>query len=114
MAETTTFEAESSEMNRDGTKSKEVDFEKALNTEDAIMVGAKTMAGIGIGFVVVVIGATGLGAILEAKIIPTALAKVAGAIAGGGIGMAMGITDARKEKDRRKRSLAHYRTGTLN
>ena len=33
-----------------------------MSTEDLLLVGAKTMAGIGIGFVVIVLGATGIGA----------------------------------------------------
>ncbi|MGK5083021.1 hypothetical protein WDW37_06920 [Bdellovibrionota bacterium FG-1] len=83
----------------------ELEMEKAANTEDLLMTGAKTMAGIGIGFVIVTLGATGVGALLEATIIPTTLAKVAGAIAGGGIGLSKGISDNRKEKTRRRRSV---------
>lgn len=80
----------------------DIDLESGMATEDALLLGAKTMAGIGVGFVVVVIGATGLGAVLEATIVPTVLAKVAGAIAGGGIGLSKGIHDQRKFRASKK------------
>lgn len=76
----------------------------SLDTEEVLMMGAKTLAGIGLGFVVVALGATGVGALLEATIIPTALAKTAGALAGGGIGLSKSITDFRKERERKRRS----------
>ena len=101
--ETENFEIKSNKGN--DAASPEIDLEKSLNTEDALLLGAKTMAGIGIGFVVVTLGATGVGALLEATIIPTVLAKVAGAIAGGGVGLSKGISDNRKDKSRRKRSV---------
>ncbi len=100
------FETEGFEVKSNGAKvGEEVTLEKSLNTEDMLLLGAKAMAGIGVGFVVVTLGATGVGALLEATIIPTVLAKVAGAIAGGGIGLSKGISDNRKEKTRRKRSV---------
>ncbi len=89
------------EITKQDSLDNDIDLEKGVNTEDAILMGAKTMAGIGVGFVVVVLGATGIGAILETAIIPTALAKVAGAIAGGGVGLSKGIHDHRKYKAKR-------------
>ena len=84
----------------------EVDLEAGMDTEEAILLGAKTMAGIGLGFVVVVLGATGIGAVLEATIVPTVLAKVAGAIAGGGVGLSKGIQDHRKFRAKKKAKAA--------
>lgn len=66
------------------------------STESSIAVGAKTIAGVGIGLLLVVAGTTALAAVSEAVIIPSLLIKLAGGIAGGGVGMAKGLSDERK------------------
>ncbi len=60
-----------------------------------LAVGAKTVAGIGIGLMVVVGGAAVLGVAAETVLIPSLLLKLAGGIAGGGVGMARGLKDTR-------------------
>jgi hypothetical protein len=62
----------------------------------SLIVGAKTLAGIGIGLVAVITGAVVVGAATEAVLIPSLLLKLAGGVAGGGVGMAKGLKDARK------------------
>jgi hypothetical protein len=57
-------------------------------------VGAKTVAGIGLGLVAVVGGAALLGLAAETVLIPSLLMKLAGGIAGGGVGMAKGLKDS--------------------
>lgn len=64
--------------------------------ESSLAIGAKTVAGVGIGLLVVVAGTTVLAAASEAIIIPSLLVKLAGGIAGGGVGMAKGLSDERK------------------
>lgn len=64
--------------------------------ESSLAIGAKTVAGVGIGLLVVVAGTTFLAAASEAIIIPSLLVKLAGGIAGGGVGMAKGLSDERK------------------
>ncbi len=106
MSATGSFQTEGFEIKAGSAKAtEEVNLEKGLETEEMILLSAKTAAGIGIGLVVVTLGATGIGAVIDAVIIPTVLAKMAGAVAGGGLGLSMGITDNRKEKLRRKRSV---------
>jgi len=58
-------------------------------------VGAKTIAGIGIGLLTVVGGAALLGVAAEMVLVPSLLMKLAGGIAGGGLGMAKGLSDNR-------------------
>ncbi|MBF0492775.1 MAG: hypothetical protein HQM15_08345 [Deltaproteobacteria bacterium] len=80
----------------------EIDLEEDFNTEELLLVGAKTIAGIGIGFIAVILGTTGIGAVLESTLLPTALTKAAGGLAGGAIGLALGISDSRKKRHRCK------------
>ncbi len=62
----------------------------------SLAVGAKTVAGIGIGLIVVVAGSAVIGVAAETILIPSLLIKLAGGIAGGGVGMAKGLKDAQK------------------
>lgn len=63
----------------------------------SLVVGAKTIAGIGVGLLAVVFGSVALGAVAETVLIPSLLLKLAGGIAGGGVGMAKGLNDVRKD-----------------
>jgi hypothetical protein len=63
-------------------------------------VGAKTLAGVGIGLLCVVGGAVLVGVATEVMLVPTLLVKLAGGITGGGLGMAKGVKDARKDLSR--------------
>ncbi len=63
----------------------------------ALAVGATTVAGVGLGLVAVTLGAAFIGALAEAVLVPSLLLKVAGGIAGGGLGLARGLR--RSEKD---------------
>jgi len=56
-------------------------------------VGAKAIAGIGIGLLAVVGGSAVLGVVAETVLIPSLLLKLAGGVAGGGLGLAKGIKD---------------------
>ena len=67
-----------------------------MGAANSLSVGAKTVAGIGIGLIAVVGGAALLGVAAEAVLIPSLLVKLAGGIAGGGLGMAKGLKDANK------------------
>ncbi len=82
-------------------KPKEVNLEKDFNTEEVLLISAKTLAGVGVGFITVVLGTTGIGAILESTLIPTVLTKTAGALAGGALGLSKGINDSRKSRRRK-------------
>jgi hypothetical protein len=62
----------------------------------SLSIGAKTVAGIGIGLLAVVGGAALLGVAAETILIPSLLLKLAGGAAGGGVGMAKGLKDANK------------------
>ncbi len=64
----------------------------------SLLVGAKTLAGIGIGLLVVVAGVAVVGVATEAVLVPSLLLKLAGGIAGGGVGMSKGLTDAQKTR----------------
>ncbi len=68
-----------------------------MHSSSPIAVGAKTIAGIGIGLIAVVGGAAVLGLAAEMVLIPSLLMKLAGGIAGGGVGMAKGMNDARPQ-----------------
>ena len=65
-------------------------------TGSSLLVGAKTLAGIGLGLLVVVAGVAVAGVATEAILVPSLLLKLAGGITGGGMGMAKGLTDAQK------------------
>lgn len=69
----------------------------AIPPGSSLVVGAKTVAGIGIGLLAVVAGSVALGIAAETVLIPSLLLKLAGGIAGGGVGMARGLNDVRKE-----------------
>lgn len=62
-----------------------------------VSVGAKTLAGIGIGLLAVLAGSTLIGLAAEAVLVPSLLLKAAGGIAGGGVGMAKGLKDERRK-----------------
>jgi hypothetical protein len=61
----------------------------------SLIIGATTLAGVGVGLLAVSGGALVLGAVTEAVLIPSLLLKLAGGLAGGGLGMALGLKDAR-------------------
>lgn len=69
------------------------------SVESSLAIGAKTVAGVGIGLLVVVAGTTLMAVASEAIIIPSLLIKLAGGIAGGGVGMAKGLSDERKQSE---------------
>ena len=68
------------------------------STTNSLAIGAKTVAGIGIGLVAVIGGAAVISTAVETILIPSLLLKLAGGLAGGGVGMAKGLTDAQKNK----------------
>ena len=80
---------------RDGSlrRSRRID---ASTSGSSLIIGAKTLAGVGIGLVAVVAGALAIGVVAEAILVPSLLLKLAGGIAGGGMGMAKGLKDAQK------------------
>lgn len=61
-------------------------------------VGAKALAGIGLGLAAVLAFPAVIGLATEAVLIPSLLLKFAGGMAGGGIGLAKGLTDERKHR----------------
>ncbi len=63
----------------------------ARGLERSLAVGAQTLAGIGLGLLTVIVGAAIAGLALETLVVPGLLVKLAGGVAGGGIGMARGI-----------------------
>jgi hypothetical protein len=65
----------------------------------SLLIGAKTVAGIGIGLVTVIAGAVIVGAAAETVLIPSLLLKLAGGVAGGGVGMAKGLRDEEKIRE---------------
>ena len=77
-----------------GTNKREI-TSRAATSGSLLGVGAKTVAGIGIGLLTVVGGAALLGVAAEMVLIPSLLMKLAGGIAGGGLGMAKGLNDTR-------------------
>jgi len=68
----------------------------AVNPGSSLIVGAKTLAGIGIGLITVIAGSAVIGVATEAILVPSLLVKLAGGIAGGGVGMAKGLKDVQK------------------
>ena len=68
--------------------------------ERSLAIGAKTLAGIGVGVVTVLLAVATAGIALEAVVVPSLLLKVAGGIAGGSIGLAKGIGDERRHERR--------------
>ena len=62
----------------------------------SLVIGATTIAGVGIGLLAVVAGAAVIGIAAETVLIPSLLLKMAGGIAGGGVGMTKGLKDTRK------------------
>lgn len=97
-----------SEMTASDALSLEETETQKLNTEELLLIGAKTIAGIGIGFMVVIFGTTGIGAVMESTILPTILTKVAGGMAGGALGLSKGVTDSRKRADQRRKHRIHF------
>lgn len=70
--------------------------EARVGLERSLAIGAKTLAGIGIGVLVILVGAATAGIAIEAIVVPSLLLKLAGGIAGGGIGLAKGLGDERR------------------
>lgn len=77
-----------------GTQKREI-TSPAVKPGSLLGVGAKTIAGIGIGLLTVIGGAALLGVAAEIVLVPSLLVKLAGGIAGGGVGMAKGLKDTR-------------------
>lgn len=71
---------------------------KRLETRDIAVIGATTLAGVGLGLMAALAGAFALTAVGEAVLAPTLLMKVAGGMTGGGVGLAKGIKDTRREE----------------
>lgn len=65
----------------------------------SLVIGAKTLAGVGIGLLAVTGGVLVVGAIAEAIVVPSLLLKLAGGLTGGGMGMARGLKAARKDAE---------------
>lgn len=70
---------------------------RRLGTKDVVIIGATTLAGVGLGLMAALGGAFALTAVGEAVLAPTLLLKVAGGMAGGGVGLAKGINDTRND-----------------
>jgi hypothetical protein len=66
--------------------------------ERSLNIGAKTLAGVAIGVVTVLLGVATAGIALEAVLVPSLLLKLAGGIAGGSLGLAKGIGDERRHE----------------
>lgn len=62
----------------------------------SLAIGAKTLAGAGLGILGVLVGTVVAGALLETVLLPTLLLKVAAGVAGGGIGLAKAVGDERR------------------
>lgn len=78
----------------------ETETQKPGSVSPSLVIGAKTLAGIGIGLLAVTGGALVIGAVTEAVIIPSLLLKLAGGLTGGGIGMAKGLKGNRPQRER--------------
>jgi hypothetical protein len=61
-------------------------------------IGAKTLAGVGLGLAAVLALPAVLGLATEAVLVPSLLLKLAGGMAGGGVGMAKGLKDERPNR----------------
>jgi len=62
-----------------------------------MLVSAKMVAGVGLGLIVVLGAGPLIGLILAEKVlVPTLLAKLAGGLAGGGLGLVKGLNDKRR------------------
>ena len=77
--------------------STEDDTTRPPSRTNSLAVGAKTVAGVGIGLLAVVAGSAIIGVAAETVLVPSILLKLAGGIAGGGMGMAKGLKDAQKD-----------------
>ena len=73
--------------------------EEKYPTEASLAVGAKTLAGIGIGIICVIAATTVVGLAAEVVLIPSLLLKLAAGVAGGGLGMVKGLSDERKNRE---------------
>jgi hypothetical protein len=68
--------------------------------ERSLAIGAKTLAGIGLGVIGVLFGAALVGAALETILVPTLVVKLAAGITGGSLGLAKGLGDERRRERR--------------
>jgi hypothetical protein len=66
----------------------------SYTTKNSLIIGAKTLAGVGLGLLAVSGGFLLVGAFAEAAVVPSLLLKLAGGLTGGGLGMAKGLKDA--------------------
>jgi len=66
--------------------------------ERSLAIGAKTLAGIGLGVIGILVGAAALGAALETILVPTLIVKLAAGITGGSVGLAKGLGDERRRE----------------
>jgi len=84
------------EPDRSRSPARRAQTDAATSSNSSLIIGAKTLAGVGIGLVAVVAGSLALGVVAETVLVPSLLMKLAGGIAGGGVGMAKGLKDAQK------------------
>jgi len=82
--------------------SNQVDLESEFMSSDVMMITAKTLAGIGGGIVLVAFGVPGIAAAMDVAAVPAVLTKVAGAVFGGGVGLATGVAGHRKYRAKKK------------
>jgi hypothetical protein len=66
--------------------------------ESSVSIGAKTLAGVGIGLIAVIAATAAVTVATEVVLIPSLLLKLAGGITGAGLGMAKGLNDERKKR----------------
>ncbi len=69
--------------------------ERPFGARGALIVGATALAGVGLGLIAVIAGVAAIGLAGEAILAPAIALKVAGGLAGGGVGMAKGLDNAR-------------------
>lgn len=74
------------------------DPESGAGNLSSLNIGAQTVAGVGLGLVGVIAGAAVLGIVAEAVIIPTLMAKLAGGVAGGGLGLAKAVHEDNRRR----------------
>ena len=71
-----------------------------LSSKPILMIGAATIAGVGLGLAGVIGGSFLIGMAAESIVMPSLLLKLAGGLAGGGVGMAKGVQYIKREEKR--------------
>ena len=69
--------------------------ERSFGARGVFIVGAATLAGVGLGLIAAIAGVAVIGLAGEALLAPAIALKVASGLAGGGVGMAKGLNEAR-------------------